>query len=83
VKHTAGQSCNILSGASYNSNDPRSGDNLANLNQFSDIIRSYCDIADPICAAEGPGPFDINTHLNYFDVYTDDAAGWVKGVLGY
>ena len=53
------------------------------MNEFASITRSYCDVADSVCAAAGPGPFDINTHLNYFDLYTDDAAGWVKSILGY
>jgi len=37
--------------------------------------------SDPICAAQGPGPFEIEDHLNYFDLYTQDAAGWVKWML--
>ncbi|KAF2420357.1 alpha/beta-hydrolase [Tothia fuscella] len=82
VLHTAGQWYNVLAGAPYNSNDPRSGDQLTNFNKFGGFIRSYCDIADPLCAAQGPGPFDIERHLNYFDLYTDDAAGWVKYTLG-
>ncbi|KIW05903.1 uncharacterized protein PV09_03097 [Verruconis gallopava] len=83
VEHVADQPYNVLSGAPYNSNDPRSGDQLANLNKFSSILRSYCDVADPVCAAQGPGPFDVNKHLDYFDIYSDDAAGWVKYILGY
>lgn len=53
------------------------------MNLFSDIIRDYCDESDPVCATEGPGPFVIDNHLNYFDRYTDDAAEWVAGKLGY
>ncbi|KAI5210453.1 alpha/beta-hydrolase [Aureobasidium subglaciale] len=82
-RHVANQPYNILSGASVGSTDPRSPDSLARLNKFSGIMRSYCDGGDPVCASASPGPFDINNHLNYFDIYTDDAAGWVKYTLGY
>ena len=83
VLHTGGQSYNILSGAPYNSNDPRTGERLDSINRFSGVLRSYCDIADPICAAQGPGPFDVEKHLDYFELYTQDAAVWVKSMLGY
>merc|ERR1711939_879972 len=83
VQHTGGQSYNVLSGAPYDSNDARTGDRLASMNRFAGVLRSYCDIADPICAAKGPGPFDIEKHLDYFELYTQDAAVWAKGKLGY
>lgn len=82
-RHVANQPYNYLSGASVSCNDPRSTDSLNRMNKFSGIMRSYCDESDPVCAAAGPGPFDVNNHLNYFDLYSDDAAGWVKYTLGY
>ncbi|KAH0292338.1 alpha/beta-hydrolase [Aureobasidium namibiae CBS 147.97] len=82
-RHVANQPYNYLSGASVSCNDPRSTDSLNRMNKFSGIMRSYCDESDPVCAAAGPGPFDVNNHLNYFDLYSDDAAGWVKYILGY
>ncbi|KAI5205498.1 carbohydrate esterase family 5 protein [Aureobasidium subglaciale EXF-2481] len=82
-RHVANQPYNVLSGASVSCNDPRTPESLARLNKFAGVMRSYCDGSDPVCAAAGPGPFDVNKHLNYFDIYTDDAAGWVKYMLGY
>ncbi|KAI5242005.1 alpha/beta-hydrolase [Aureobasidium subglaciale] len=82
-RHVANQPYNVLSGASVSCNDPRAPESLARLNKFAGVMRSYCDGSDPVCAAAGPGPFDVNNHLNYFDIYTDDAAGWVKYMLGY
>ena len=82
-EHVANQAYNVLSGSGESAEGPRNGDSLTRMNQFSSVTRSYCDHADPICAAAGPGPFDVNTHLNYFDIYSDDAAGWVKSTLGY
>ncbi|CAD0012152.1 unnamed protein product [Aureobasidium pullulans] len=82
-RHVADQSYNVLNGSSVSSNDPRSPDSLARMNKFAGVLRSYCDQADPVCAAAGPGPFTVDNHLNYFDRYTDDAAGWVKYMLGY
>lgn len=80
-RHVAGQPYNVLSGASISANNPRFPDSLANMNRFSAILRSYCDETDPVCAAAGPGPFIIENHLNYFDLYSDDAAGWAKWML--
>lgn len=68
VLHNGGQVYNILSGAAYSSSNPRLGDSLTNLNKFSAVLRSYCQEPDPVCAAAGPGPFDVNDHLNYFDL---------------
>ena len=82
-EHVANQPYNVLNGSSESAEGPRHGDSLTRMNAFSSVLRSYCDHADPICAAAGPGPFDVNTHLKYFDEYTDAAAGWVKYILGY
>jgi acetylxylan esterase len=81
-RHVADQPYNILSGAGINADNPRFPESLQNMNKFSDIIRSWCDATDPVCAATGPGPFIVENHLNYFDIYTDEAAGWVKYMLG-
>jgi hypothetical protein len=79
----ANQPYNVLNGSDVSGEDPRSQSSLDRLNKFSDVLRSYCDESDPVCAAGGPGPFVTENHLNYFDRYTDEAAGWVKGLLAY
>lgn len=83
VRFVGGQSYNVLSGAAYSSNARRYPRSLARMNKFAGVLRSYCDIADPQCAGTGPGPFSIDKHLDYFDLYSDDAGGWVKWKLGY
>lgn len=79
--HVGGEYYNVLGGAPYNSSDPRDATSLAKLNQYAPVLRSYCQESDPICAGGGPGPFNISDHLNYFELYTQVAAGWIKWVL--
>lgn len=78
-----GQSYNVLNGSDASSADPRYPRSLARMNKFAGVLRSYCDGADPLCAATGPGDKTIENHLNYFERYSDDAGGWVKWKLGY
>ncbi|KAM6525333.1 hypothetical protein FALCPG4_010888 [Fusarium falciforme] len=74
TRHTANQPYNVLSGAGKDGLFPRPGDQLANLAKYGDVLRNYCVDTDPICAQGDV----VETHLNYFDVFTDDVAGWVK-----
>ncbi|KAM0430429.1 hypothetical protein ACHAPT_005775 [Fusarium lateritium] len=74
TRHTANQPFNVLSGAGKDGLFPRPGDQLVNLAKYGDVLRNYCVETDPICA-QGD---EVETHLNYFDVFTDDVAGWVK-----
>lgn len=78
VRHTASQSYNVESGARDQGVFPRNATELANLGRFSSVLRAYCVATDPVCA----GGDDVSTHLSYFDIYTDDAASWVKSMLG-
>ncbi|KAI0016756.1 Alpha/Beta hydrolase protein [Xylariomycetidae sp. FL0641] len=78
VRHTAGQSYNVLGGASASGLYPRSGDQLSVLNTFSDVLHNYCQEQDPICA----GGDVVAQHLDYFDVYTDSVATWVQSKVG-
>jgi hypothetical protein len=61
-RHVADQPYNVLSGAGINADNPRFPESLANMNKFSDKIRSWCDETDPVCAATGPGPFIVENH---------------------
>jgi hypothetical protein len=74
TRHTAGQPYNVLTGADNNGLFPRPADQLANLASYGDVLQAYCVKTDPICA-QGK---DVKTHLNYFDVFTDEVADWVK-----
>lgn len=70
--HTANQPYNVLDGADKQKN-PRSAEDLARLNRYSSVLRSYCAAGDPVCA----GGSVVADHLNYFEKYTDDASSWV------
>ncbi|KAJ9138395.1 Cutinase [Pleurostoma richardsiae] len=78
VRHTAGQSYNVLDGADKDGLIPRSGSLLSSLNEWSDRLRSYCAAEDPICASGD----NVTDHLNYFDLYSEQAAEWVISKLG-
>ncbi|KAK5163252.1 uncharacterized protein LTR77_010838 [Saxophila tyrrhenica] len=79
VRHTANQSYNFGSGASFDGLFPRTQEMLNNLDQYADIMRSWCADTDPICAADGLEA-DIESHLNYYDLYSEAAASWIKSV---
>ncbi|KAH7395072.1 Alpha/Beta hydrolase protein [Phaeosphaeria sp. MPI-PUGE-AT-0046c] len=77
VMHTANQPYNVLDGASKAANG-RSGDDLARLNRYSSVLRSYCAAGDPVCA----GGNVVADHLNYFELYTDESSSWVVSKIG-
>ena len=83
VQHTKWQTYNWLEGWPYDSNDPMPVERQNNINRFAAHMRSWCDPADPVCAARGPGPFNVDKHLDYFDIYRDEAGGLIKYWLGY
>lgn len=76
VKHTANQPYNVLDGADKQV-WPRTGSNLERLNRYTDVLRSYCAAGDPVCA----GGDVVAEHLNYFELYTDEASTWVLNKL--
>ncbi|KAK2059126.1 alpha/beta-hydrolase [Colletotrichum caudatum] len=78
TRHTANQPYNFLAGAPDNGLFPRPADQLAGLMAFSKVARSYCADSDPICA----GGKTVANHLNYFDIYSDDAGKWVQEMVG-
>lgn len=74
TRHTANQPFNVLGGSGSSGLFPRTAEQTANMAKYGDRLRDYCAAADPICA----GGEVVDDHLNYFDVYTDDAAAWVR-----
>ncbi|KAF5634625.1 acetylxylan esterase 2 [Fusarium sp. NRRL 52700] len=78
TRHTKDQPYNVLSGAGKDGLFPRPAGMLENLASYGDVFRNYCVETDPICAKGDEG----ETHLNYFDVFTDDVAKWVKERVG-
>jgi hypothetical protein len=72
VLHTANQPWNVLDGADKQSH-PRTGQSLARLSNYSPVLRSYCAAGDPVCA----GGKVVAQHLNYFELYTEEATEWI------
>jgi hypothetical protein len=62
----------VLDGADKQSH-PRTGKSLARLNNYSPVLRSYCAAGDPVCA----GGKVVAQHLNYFELYTEEATEWI------
>ncbi|KAI1413504.1 carbohydrate esterase family 5 protein [Hypoxylon sp. FL1857] len=82
TRHTTNQPYNTLTGASINGLFPRSGQQLAGLHNFAGVLRDWCQGDDPICASgDGKRIYNVQHHLNYFDVYSSAAAEWVKSKL--
>ncbi|KAH9885961.1 carbohydrate esterase family 5 protein [Xylariomycetidae sp. FL2044] len=84
VRHAADQSYDVLDGSSFAGVLARTGDSLAALNNFADVLRDYCQYADPICATGDGNREDtvVADHLNYFDKFSDAAGEWVKSMTG-
>ncbi|CAI6332999.1 unnamed protein product [Periconia digitata] len=76
VRHTANQPYNVLDGAGSEVY-PRTGNDLALINRYSSVLRSYCAAGDPVCA----GGDVVADHLNYFELYTNDAAAWIVSMV--
>lgn len=55
---------------------PREGEQLKALNLWSDTskLRDYCNLDDPACA----GGSKWTAHENYFELYKDDSAQFVR-----
>jgi hypothetical protein len=70
--HTANQPWNVLDGADKQAT-PRTGESLARLSNYSPVLRSYCAAGDPVCA----GGKVVAQHLNYFELYAEEATEWI------
>ncbi|KAG9949537.1 alpha/beta-hydrolase, partial [Aureobasidium melanogenum] len=77
TRHTANQPYNQFSGAPDNGIFPRPDYQLANLATWTSKLHDYCVAEDPICA----GGDVVADHLNYFDLYSDTAAAWIKSQI--
>ncbi|KAJ0159701.1 Acetylxylan esterase 2 [Colletotrichum tanaceti] len=78
TRHTADQPYNYLADVGSNGWFPRPDDQLAGMRAFADVTRSYCASSDPVCSG---GNSEAN-HLNYFDIYSDEAGKWVQEMVG-
>ncbi|RMZ80963.1 hypothetical protein DV738_g2347, partial [Chaetothyriales sp. CBS 135597] len=83
TRFTANQSYNIGPGSTFNGILPSAGKKLADLNAYEDILASWCNAGDPICAI-GSLPVNVTAHWSYYDEYTYEASRWVvRTALGY
>lgn len=79
VRHAANQSYNYGNGSAIDGYFPRTGDSLAHLERYAPIMRSWCTIDDLICAAN-QSTYDEASHLDYFNLYSDEAASFIRSV---
>ncbi|PSR82330.1 Alpha/Beta hydrolase protein [Coniella lustricola] len=77
VTHVANQTYNTGNGTADNGLDPRTGTQLERLNEFSDLLQSWCLDDDPVCALGD----DDSAHTSYFDLFSQDAGDWVLAKL--
>ncbi|KAK1978700.1 cutinase [Colletotrichum cereale] len=76
--HVASQSYNVGAGSGYSARMARSSSSLRNLNQFAGVLRSWCNGDDSVCAATSGRDGGEEAHTNYFQLYTNDAAAYIK-----
>lgn len=82
--HVANKTYNVESGAIYAGEMNRTAESQTNLDAFSDLLRSYCNDLDKVCAqGDGTRTYDTDTyHTNYFDLYSEDAGAWTVSMTG-
>jgi hypothetical protein len=76
VRRTANQTYDVKGGKAFNGQGIRNEEQLRGLNQYADVLRSYCNHGDGQCAV-GSEPESIRFHLAYFVQYTEEAGEWV------
>jgi acetylxylan esterase len=78
TRRSANQSYTHGGGQISDGSAPRTAEQLAGLQPYADagILREYCQPGDPICAPHSDNK-DMSKHLNYFELYGDEAAEWV------
>lgn len=76
VRRSPSEPYSVKSGRNYTGTSPRSSSQIAGLEPYTDILRDYCNFGDPICAI-GSEPADVGQHMNYFELYDEEAADFV------
>lgn len=82
TRHVAGQAYEALDGGDFEGWYPRNKTELDSLNKWSDILRSWCDARDGVCAYDTTATVNYTYHWNYLDLYSTDAADWLSIKLG-
>jgi uncharacterized membrane protein len=78
VRHKGGAPFNTFDGAPDDGLFPRTSAQVNNMAKYGDRLRDVCVANDPICA----GGDVVEDHLNYFDLYTNQAAAWFREMAG-
>ncbi|KAF2688938.1 carbohydrate esterase family 5 protein [Lentithecium fluviatile CBS 122367] len=76
VRRSPSQPYSLKGGRNYSGTASRSAAQLAGLAPYADILRDYCNQGDPICAV-GSEPVDVARHLDYFELYNEEAKDFV------
>ncbi|KAH8778628.1 Alpha/Beta hydrolase protein [Diaporthe sp. PMI_573] len=82
TRHVAGQAYEALDGGDFEGWYPRNETEIESLNKWSDILRSWCDARDGVCAYDTTATVNYTYHWNYLDLYSQDAADWLSIKLG-
>ncbi|KAG8164346.1 hypothetical protein KVR01_006264 [Diaporthe batatas] len=82
TRHVAGQAYEALDGGDFKGWYPRNETELKSLNKWSDILRSWCDARDGVCAYDTTATVNYTYHWNYLELYSQDAADWLSIKLG-
>ena len=82
TRHVAGQAYEALDGGDFEGWYPRNETEIESLNKWSDILRSWCDARDGVCAYDTTATVNYTYHWNYLDLYSQDAADWLSVKLG-
>jgi acetylxylan esterase len=78
TRRSANQTFTHAGGNISNGSAPRTAEQNAGLQPYADAgrLREYCQPGDPICAPQTENK-EMAKHLNYFDLFGDEAAAWV------
>jgi hypothetical protein len=79
-RHSADQPYNVLSGTAGQANSHRDAAGLARLAAYTPRLHDYCNVDDLICAV-GLGANTVDAHTNYFQLYSEEAAQYIAGVV--
>jgi acetylxylan esterase len=79
-RHSADQPYNVLSGAAGQANSHRDAAGLARLAAYTPRLHDYCNVDDLICAV-GLGANTVDAHTNYFQLYSEEAAQYIAGIV--
>lgn len=80
TRHTANQPYNFLDGSVMDGLYPRTDSAMLDgIAAYANITRDWCAANDPICA-NSKQVSGVSTHLGYYNVYSQEAAAWIRSI---